>query len=189
MDQENDVLDLMKKMVEKRKISELATTERLCDMVYQCIEDNVPIRAQWQLAPDVIVIREARLVYPPPVITETVEMNKFYTACMNEEQTALASEMLFQLQVGNSTILKEDLCEWLHQCNSGIGPVACNTSPKDSFYNLNFPTEWLKKTVELVANTYSPTAVLGTSEETGVMRLDAVMENLASFGNKVKSEE
>jgi len=157
MDQEQEILELMKTMVEKRKITELATTERLCDMVCQCIEDNVPICTQWQLAPDVIVVREERLVYPPPVITETVEMNKFFTTHLNEEQTALASGMLGQLQLGNSTILKEDLCEWLHQCNSGIGHVACNNSPKDSFHNLHFPTAWQAKGEELENNTYLST--------------------------------
>ena len=209
MDQEQDALELMKKLVEKRKITELATTERLCDMVYQCIEDNVPIRTQWQLAPDVIVVRQERLVFPPPIITKTVEMNKFYTASMNEEQIAMASEMLRQLQVGSSTILKEDLCEWLQQCNSGIGPVACNISSKDSFYNLSFPAAWQQQVQQvqreeregeeglggvgggqqsLAASTYSPTAVQGTAEETGVMALDRVMENLAAFGDKVKAE-
>ena len=184
-DQESEILELMQKMVDKRKTDELATTERLCEMIYQCIENNVPIRTQWQLAPDVIVVREERLVYPPEPITETVEMNKFYVSSMNEEQTSLASEMLHQIQLGNSSILKEDLCEWLNVCNSGIGPVGCNSSLKDSFKNLSFPKQWQIHDNQLLSNIYSPIPVLGTSEETGVTKLEKVMENLTEFRNKI----
>ena len=151
-------------------------------MVYQCIEDNTPIRTQWQIAPDVIVVREERLVHPPPIITTTAEMNKFFTGYMNDEQSNLAAEALQQLQLGNATILKEDLFEWLHLCNSGIGPVACNISPKDSFYNVSFPTEWHERNDELLTKIYSPISVTGTAEEAGIMNVESILENLATFG-------
>lgn len=187
LEQEASILDCMRKLVEKRKITELSTAERLCEMIYQCIEDNEPIKSQWQIAPDAIVVREDRLVYPPPVIVETTPMNDFYVSRLNGEQSFLASDMLSKLKFGDNLILKQDLLEWLHCCNSGIGGVACNISPSDAMYSLSLPSRWFEEHDEVIEKVYTQRSVCGTFEEKGTAHVDEVLENMAKFGNEQAS--
>lgn len=181
---ESDIIAAMKDQIDQNFVREVSVIERLIAMIQQTIDANSPIREQWQLANDAIVVRKGRLVFPadPDPIVPTV--NEFDSSMLNEEQLDVARSMLVQMQLGG-VVLEQDIEGFVQRQCSSIGPLSCCGQ---HLTGLTFPKQWRCDLPAVMKTVFRKNYVAGTEEDTGVMSLDELHQNLDFYGEMVYHE-
>ncbi len=179
--QESQMLAQTMEFIDGRMRTEMSVTERLVAMVNSCIESNTPMYHQWQLASDAITVCKERLVYPPPDDPIVPICNEFQPSHLNEEQHEYAVKMLDSLQLGGK-LLQEDLMSWITLSESGLGPIGHCFGNNGTCYSLVLPKLWRNDHDDLAAKIYEAESIPGTKENTGVVGVDTVMQNMLTYG-------
>jgi hypothetical protein len=198
--QETLLFEQCSHLIEERQYLELSVTERLIEMIRECIMQNIPIYHQWQVTYDGISVRHDRRIYPYPDPDPIPSENIFQPTHLNDEQLMIFDEMLRNISL-NNTILKEDLVQLMLLCQSGVGPYGqiyhhsplppSSTSPPDTslpplhiFDSVAFPKLWRTQFEDLLNyfNREMNCRVEGTHEIRGVIAHDTVMEWSQRYG-------
>jgi len=179
---ESEFISFLKASIQDRQLKEIAVTERLITLIQNTIDDFSPIREEWLIVSDALVIKQSRLVYPAQIPPPTPEVVDFFEDHLNDEQVAASQEMLRHMQLGKM-ILEQDLIDWLKRAESGIGPLAFCSSDDGKFIGLTWPRNWRGENLDLVVdNVLSLKSVAGTSETMGGVPIETVMARLQALG-------
>ena len=181
--QESLIIEQMMAFVDERMRIELSCTERLVAMINSCIEDNIPIRHQWQLASDAIVVRKDRLVYPPPDPLVMPAINEFQPSHFNDEQIEYTVDMLNSLQMGGQLLL-EDFMSWINLCQSGVGPLGHCFGSDGTYYSLVLPKIWRNDREDFTVKLFQTEGIPGFKETTGVIGVETVLHNMQAYGEE-----
>jgi hypothetical protein len=189
-------------LIEERQYLELSVTERLIEMIRECIMQNIPISHQWQVTYDGISVRHDRRIYPYPTADPIPSENIFQPTHLNDEQLTIFEEMLRNISL-NQTILKEDLTQVMLLCQSGVGPygqiqhrhnLASGSDTMDSqshqtsavnlFDSIALPKLWRTQFEDLLKyfNREMNERVEGTKEVKGTIFQETAMELSQRYG-------
>lgn len=191
-------------IIEQRLYQELSVTERLIEMIRECVLDNIPIHSQWQVTYDGISVRNDRRIFPYPPPEPTRHENIFQPTHLNHEQVQLFEDMLSKVSL-NQLILKEDMIQLLTLCQSNVGPYGHSShvdhrslhdssspssspspSPSHTFHSLVFPKLWREQFSDLVEyfNHEMDQRIDGTHEIRGIISHEEAMRLVDSYGEE-----
>ena len=179
---EKSIVQDLQQAVHERLKTELAVSERVVELVQTCIADFSPIKEQWQIVSDGIVIRQERLVLPPdaePIVPST---NTFHQNSINTEQSEMIKNFVEQTQLGD-VILEQDIAALTHQLCSSVGPLGhfAQQQQHASFRGICFPKKWRHSPNEIMSKIYQKEFLQGTNEHSGVMASGAMLHSIASL--------
>ena len=171
------LLDKMRETVYDRQRNELATTERLTTLILEAIENCIPIREEWLLAPDALAICQNHSVIPEIPSEPVPIIDVFPDDRLNEEQVEVAHDMLKNLQVGK-VVLEEDLENWIKLCSNPIGPLGCSDNDGGRQVGLTLPKKWRENESNIRRDIIKVKGVPGIDESSGIMPLETLMTHL-----------
>lgn len=202
-EQEASLIGECSRLIVQRRDAEIACLERIVTIIQETIELNIPIKEQWQLSSDTLVIQQGRLVYPPPPEPIVPVENIFHDYTLNEEQKILLAEYLKQITL-DEVLIEQDLIAFVHQFNSNLGGFGCtyerrslddngSGSVQQEVKHFTFPKKWRhhqhaqgEGEVDDVSNplnfVYQSVAIPGTHETTGIILKEEALAKFHQYG-------
>ena len=176
--QESDMKNIVTMVIQKRFARELACANRLVEMIGEVVEQALPIKEHWLVAPDAISVHPATLSYPPDADPIVPKIKAFYADHLNEEQTRILEENVEDIRTGG-VALEEDVIALLHRALSTVGPYgSVALSPTSSFSHVMLPVS-MRNDRERLQNLLAPNdKIPGTAEHFGVVSAASIVKNL-----------
>lgn len=176
-----EFLNFLKATIQERQLREFAVTERLIALIQITIDDFSPIREEWLIASDSLVIKQSCLVYPADIPHPTPEIIDFFEDHLNDEQISASQEMLRHMQVGK-IVLQQDLADWLNRAEKSVGPIAVCSCDKGQFLALTWPRKWRGINIDaVVENVLGNKTIPGGDETMGGVPIESVMARLQTL--------
>lgn len=144
------MVSLLQETIQQRYQLEVASCQRLVDMIGSVIESFSPIREEWLLAPDVIAVVPCHLIVPYPSPPPVPTIQEFHSDKLNVEQMEVFQQRIDAIKLDGDVILLQDLESVLDVSLSTVGPFASlfsgnNESIHSSLRHVTLPPQWRVK--------------------------------------------
>jgi hypothetical protein len=185
---------------------ELATTERLSDLVLNVIEDCSCITDDWLVAADAIAVQEGRVLVAPAEPDPAPTVDIYDSIRLNDKQIQLATEGLRSIALGGfstiasstsasstDTVLLEDVINFATTVSNSPGPLATTHMMRTTsegaklgtFANMAIPSGWQGTNSELITHLETALSEKDNTHATGVVSIVEACESLKNFETKL----
>jgi hypothetical protein len=179
---EENISKHVKDAIFSRYLREVATVDRLVQIIGDVVDENLPLTEYLQITSDAIVVRKDMLVIPPAVAVEKVFTETVYDDRLNDEQLSMVERCLEYMQLGN-VIIEQDMQKFLDQFLSPVGPLGNVTMPGGLLKHSTAPSKWLNEEVkeDLKAKILPITKVVGIDQTVGVLSSQSTYDKLKEY--------
>jgi hypothetical protein len=121
-DMEHNIGLVMTQIVQERYEREYKMVHGLVEMIHNVIREAEPIRENWKMSQDSIVVFKNDLVYPAEPIPPVPVIKQFYENKLNEEQLSNINDWIDSKTNANGLVLLTDVAIMLEKAYSLVGP-------------------------------------------------------------------